>query len=293
VSRGVVWLNGRLRPAARAAVPAFDRGLLFGDGIYETVRAYGGRLFRAREHLDRLAHSAARLELRLPLPAGALAAAMAKVVAANRLGDARVRLVVTRGVGPEPDLGAIARSRPTVLAYATPYAGPPEAERLGGVRAILARTARNSRRALDPAIKSLNLLNSFLARREAARAGARDAVMLNPEGKVAEGVASNVFFVRRGVLCTPALRAGILEGITRGIVLDLAGRLGIPVREGLFRPAALLGAEEVFLTASTIELLPLAALGARRYPAARPVTRALQAAYRVTVADELGRPAGA
>ncbi|MEK7767937.1 MAG: aminotransferase class IV, partial [bacterium] len=144
------------------------------------------------------------------------------------------------------------------------------------------------RRALDPAIKSLNLLNSFLAKREAARAGARDAVLLNPDGFVAEGTASNVFFVRRGTLCTPALEAGILEGITRGIVLDLARRLGFRVREGLFRPAALLAAEEAFLTASTIELLPLAALGARRYPASRPVTRVLQSAYRVTVLDELG-----
>lgn len=279
-----VSLNGRLVPLSRARVSAFDRGLLFGDGIYETLRAYGGRLFRVRQHMERLERSARSLAMRLP---GGIARGMDRLLRANRLRDARLRVVVTRGRG-EPELMATAGLRPTVLMYAAPYEPPPPAAYRAGVRAVIAPVVRNDRRALNPAIKTSNLLNNFLAGLGARRAGAREAIMLNPAGYVAEAASANVFFVRRGWLCTPALETGILAGITRELVLDLARRLGIPVREGLFRPQALLGAEEAFVTASTIEILPIASLGSRRYPRVRPYTRALQVAYRVTVDDELG-----
>lgn len=282
-----VWLNGALVPLGAARIPAFDRGFLFGDGIYETVRAYGGRPFRLAEHLHRLALSARRLALRWPGGARPLVEGVRRVLAANGLGDARIRLVVTRGPGT-PDLGGIAAARrPTIFIYALPYVPPSPRAYRDGVQAIIPSVVRNDRRALDPAIKSLNLLNNLLATREARRAGAREAIMLNPQGFVAEAAAANVFFVRRGVLLTPALTVGILAGITRDLVIELAGRLGRPVREGRFRAADLLGAEEAFVTASTIEILPLASIGRRRLPRLRPVTRALMAAYRVTVEHEL------
>jgi branched-chain amino acid aminotransferase len=266
----------------------FDRGFLFGDGVYETVRTYATRPFRLAAHLDRLGLSAGRLGIRVP---PGIPAAVGAVLRANRLAGARVRIVLTRGSG-SIELADPGSTRPTVLVYAVPYSPPPESAYRDGVTAIIPAIVRNDRRALDPAIKSLNLLNAFLAVKEARRHGAREAIMLNTTGRVAEAAAANVFFVRRGVLCTPALESGILPGITRDLVLDLARRLGFPVKEAMFPPRDLGDAEEAFVTASTIEILPLARIGgrgyARRYPVSRPYTRALMTAYRVTVEDETG-----
>ena len=282
-----VYLNGRMLPMAQARVNVFDRGLLFGDGVYETARTYAGRPFRLKAHIERLRESARRLDIRVPFPDSVMERAVERTVSGNRLSSARVRIVLTRGRGG-PDLLEVRGLKPTLLVYAVPYAPPSREAYRNGVKAVISSVVRNGRRSLDPAIKSLNLLNNFLAGRAARQAGVREAVMLNPRGFVAEAVAANVFFVRRGVLCTPSLDAGILSGITRGIVLDLATRLGFPVREGLFRSRALLRAEEAFVTASTIEVLPIASIGPRHFPFLRPYTRALQEAYRVTVAAELG-----
>lgn len=286
-----VWLNGRLVPLSRARISVFDRGFLFGDGIYETLRAYDGRPFRTGAHLGRLAESARRLKMRIPVGREELLRGVGRVVSGNRLRDARVRIVVSRGSG-EPDLLSIRDSRPAVLIYAVPYSPPPPVAYRDGVRAIIPAVARNDRRSLDPAIKSCNLINNLLAALEARRARAREAIMLNPGGYVAEAASANVFFVSRGRLLTPALASGILAGITRALVINLARRLGFPVREGLFRLGALMRAEEVFVTASTIEILPVASIAAGRrrrvFPRCRPYTRALQEGYRVTVEDELG-----
>jgi branched-chain amino acid aminotransferase len=293
-----VWLNGSVTPLARARVPVFDRGLLFGDGVYETLRAYGGNPFRLHDHLERLALSARRLGFRLPggrtdrAASLWLARGVAAVLAANRLTDARIRLVVTRGSGALDLVDAGGATHPTALIYAAPYVPPPPAAYRDGVRSVIVPVVRNDRRGLDPAIKSLNLLNNYLAGRAAVAAGAREAIMLNPQGFVAEAASANVVFVRRRVVCTPSLATGILAGITREIVLDLARALGLSVREGFFRPSHLLGADEAFVTASTIEILPLARIGARVLPKFRPVTRSLMAAYRLTVSHEraAGRP---
>jgi len=286
-ARSRVWLNGRLVPAFRARVSVFDRGFLFGDGVYETMRAYAGRPFRLAQHLDRLGASAWRLDLRLPGGRRGAARAVRSVLAANRLGDARVRVTVTRGAGPA-ELGKTAPARPTMLAVAVPYSPPSPREYREGVGVILARTRRNPREALDPAIKSNNLINNMLAKMEAARAGARDAIFLNIAGHLAEGSTSNVFLVDGGVLMTPALSCGILPGVTRAAVIGLARRMGMVVREGRFTPHDLARADEVFLTASTVELLPVGRIGRRRLPAARPVTARLLAGYRALVARELG-----
>jgi branched-chain amino acid aminotransferase len=286
--RAAVWLDGRLVPLRRARVSVFDRGFLQGDGVYETIRAYRGRPFRLVEHLARLRASARAVGIALPGGVAPLGRAVAAVL--RRLGgaaDARVRITVTRGnAGPDP---APRRDpRPTRVVTAAPYTPPSPAEYARGVPAVVTRIRRNDRRAQDPAIKATSLLNTLLALREARRAGAREAILLAPDGRLAEAASANLFFVRGGTLHTPALESGILAGVTRALVLDLARRLGIPVREGRYRPTALLGADEAFVTASTIEILPLSSVGRRRFPPIRPVTRALREAYRVTVADELG-----
>ncbi len=282
-----VWLNGRLSGSAAARLPVFDRGFLFGDGVYETLRAYGGRPFRLAAHLDRLRRSAGRLGF-APPSGPVLTRAVSAVLTANRLTDARIRITVTRGTGSHATVTG--RERPNALVFAVPYVPPPPAAYRDGVTAILARTLRNDPRCVDPGIKATSLLNNMVAGFEARRAGADQAILLNRFGRVAEAAWGNVGWVRRGVVCTPALSEGILPGVTRALVLDLARRLGFPVREGAFGPAALRDADEAFVTASTIELLPLALLrGAgpvRRYPAARPVTRALRTAYRVMVEDD-------
>lgn len=286
-ARSRAWLNGRLVPASRARVSVFDRGFLFGDGVYETMRAYGGRPFRLAQHLDRLDHSARRLGLRIPGGRRRVARAVGAVLAASCLRDARVRVTVTRGAG-SADLGKTSGARPTMLAVAVPYSPPTAREYRDGVGVIVARTRRNPAESLDPGIKSNNLINNMLAKMEAARAGARDAIMLNTSGFVAEGSTSNVFLVSRGVLMTPALSCGILPGVTRAAVIGLARRMGIRVREGRFGPGELARADEVFLTASTVELLPVGRIGRRRFALARPVTERLLAGYRAMVARELG-----
>ncbi len=282
-----VWLNGRLADARKAGLPVFDRGFLFGDGVYETLRAYAGVPFRLAAHLDRLRASAGRLGF-APPPAPLLARAVRAVLAVNRLADARIRITVTRGTS---DHAAVTgRERPTTLVFAVPYTPPAPAEYRDGVTAIVTRTRRNDPRCVDPGIKATSLLNNLIAAREARAAGAAHAILLNARGRVAEAAWGNVAWVRRGTVYTPGLSEGILPGVTRALVLGLARRLGFPVREGAFAPRRLRDADEAFVTASTIELLPLATLRgagpARRYPAARPVTRALHTAYRVMVRDE-------
>ncbi len=282
-----VLVDGRITSLGRARLSVFDRGFLFGDGVYETLRVYSGRAFRIPQHLKRLANSTARLGFRAPASPVALAEALRRTIAANGFKQARARIVVTRGSG-KPELGAMSGLRPTLFIYVTPYVPPSPARYRDGVKVIVAGVLRNDRRALDPAIKSLNLANNLLAKREAQKRRADDAVFLNSAGCVTEAIAANVFFVKRGVLCTPALNTGILPGVTRQLVIELARRIGISVREGAYRLRSLMRADEIFLTASTIEVLPVGVLENRRLPAGRPVTRALQEAYRITVRHELG-----
>jgi len=284
---GRVWLDGRLVAAGSARVSAFDRGFLFGDGCYETFRAYGGKPFLLDGHLARLFNSAGRLGFRDMPPARVLSKAVFAVLKSNHLRDARIRIVVTRGEG-WPELRDLRTSNPTVLVYAFHYVPPSASILRDGARIILARTVRNDRRAADPAIKSTCLLNALTARREVDRTGVFEAVMVNPQGFLAEAVAANIFMVKSGILFTPSLSAGILPGITRDLVMSLARHAGIRVREGLFRPSALVGADEAFLTASTIEIVPVSFVGGCRLPLARPVTRRFQEAY----SREVGRRTG-
>lgn len=275
---GQVWLDGRLVAAGSARVSAFDRGFLFGDGCYETLRAYGGKPYLLDGHIGRLFLSAGRLGFRGMPSRASFTRAVRAVLKANSLRDARIRIVASRGEG-WPELRDLRVGRPTILIYSFHYVPLPASVMREGVRIILAGTVRNDRRASDPAIKSTCLLNSLTARREADRTGAFEAVMSNPQGFLAEASAANIFYVRRGVLFTPSLSTGILPGITRNLVIALARQAHIPVREGAYRSAELLGADEAFLTASTIEIVPVGVVGSKRLSSIRPVTRQLQDLY--------------
>jgi branched-chain amino acid aminotransferase len=281
-----IFLNGRLLPASGARVSVFDRGFLFGDGIYETFRSYAGRPFRMRDHIARLARSARRVSMQLPFPAGYLERAVARVLSANRLEDARIRIVVTRGKGI-PLLTPPPGERPTVLVYALPLPEKPDALS-PPVRTVFSRFGACAKRAPDPSAKTLCLLASVVARLDAHAAGAQDAIMLDCRGYITEAVSSNVFFVRGEEVCTPCGSCGILPGVTRAIVMRAASRLGLKVHEGRFKPAALLGSDEVFLTSSIAEIRPVSRVGSKRFACPGLVTRALGEAYRAGVRHELG-----
>jgi len=248
-----IFLNEGVVPEEEALISVYDHGFLYGDGVYETMRSYDGVVFMLARHLERLARSAALIRLALPSPSF-FAGAVRETLAANRLTEAYIRITVSRGkgaIGLDPDLCP----RPTFVVIAEPFRRYPEAWYQGGVKMIVAATRRNPADAVNPRIKSLNFLNNILAKIEAKEGGALEAVMLNEQGWIAEGTVSNVFFVRGGRLCTPSAEAGILDGITRELVIDLARGSGLEVGEGLFGVDDLLSADEVFFTNSVFSQL--------------------------------------
>lgn len=250
-----VYLNDRVVPESEACVSVFDHGFLYGDGIYETMRAYDGVVFMFDEHLSRLQRSASLIGLAIPKDMQDLQKAVYETMQANSLSDAYIRLSVSRGYGPiglDPDLC----KKPTLVIITNPFKSYPDSYYENGIGLIIAAVRRNHKEALNPQIKSLNFLNNILAKIEAKRVDAYEAIMLNSEGHLTEGTISNIFFVRDGVLCTPSVECGILDGITRSLVLDLAARKGIIINEGSFIPEDIYGASEVFLTNSTMEVMP-------------------------------------
>jgi len=216
-----IYLDGKLVDEHAAKVSVFDHGLLYGDGVFEGIRAYNGRVFKLKEHIDRLFYSAKAILLEIPMSPVELMQATVATIKANKLRDAYVRLVVTRGVG---NLGLNPRSckQPTVFIIAGKIQVYPEALYAKGMEIVTVPTVRNLHSALNPAIKSLNYLNNILAKIEANNAGVEEAVMLNSEGFVAECTADNLFILKHGELQTPPLSAGALYGITRGTVMELA-----------------------------------------------------------------------
>lgn len=258
----------------------FDRGLLYGDGIFETFRIYDGRPFHFDDHWRRLQRSARSIGMRLPRPSAWFRRHIGALLDANRLSNAIVRLTITRGVGPlglEPP-AAVA---PTIILFARPFAGYPAARYRRGLTVIIASIRRAPPSATPPHAKSLSYLGAILAKREALQRGADDAILLSLEGHVCEGTTSNLFFVRAGTLYTPSPETGLLEGITRQVVLELARRLKIPIRQGLFPQKTLLAADEVFLTNTSYEVMPVVRVEGHRIGTGRPgpVTRRLHDAF--------------
>lgn len=261
----MVSIDGRLYPPGRARVSVFDRGFLYGDSIYEVLRTYGGRLFEVQAHLARLRRSAQLIGLTLPLSVELLRARMEDAVRASRVAEAYVRLIVTRGEG-ELGLDPALAVDPHVIVIARALHRPPAEVYRDGVEVTVVDVRRNLRQAIDPAAKTGNYLNSVLALRAARARGGYEALMLDAQGRVTEGSSSNVFVVLAGKqgprLLTPPLQ-GILEGVTRGVVLDLARSLGLRAVEAQLLPKDLYGATELFLTSTIREIVPVVRVDGR------------------------------
>ncbi len=264
-----IFIDGKLVDEQKAKVSVFDHGLLYGDGVFEGIRAYHGRVFKLKEHIDRLFYSAKAILLEIPMSPAELMQATVATLKANKLRDGYVRLVVTRGVG---NLGLNPRScqQPTVFIIAGKIQIYPEALYVKGMEIVTVPTVRNLHSALNPAIKSLNYLNNILAKIEANNAGVEEAVMLNSEGFVAECTADNLFILKNGELLTPPLSAGALYGITRGTVMDLAAQAGLKVSEPNLTRFDLFNADECFLTGTGAEIMPVIKIDGRVIGGGKP-----------------------
>lgn len=276
-----VYLNDKFVPQEEAVVSVFDHGFLYGDGVYETLRAYRGRVFQLAEHLARLERSASRIQLHLPVSLERLTDLVRESLSRNQLQEAYLRITVSRGAG-EIGLDPALCKSPTLVIIAKPFQPYPESLYADGVSVIVAKTRRNLPEALPPQVKSLNFLNNILAKMEAKAAGAHEALMLNHQGELTEGTTSNMFVVQRGRVRTPAVECGILNGITRGLVLQLASELGIPSEETRLTVDDLLRADECFLTNTTQEVLPVTRVNGTMIGNGRPgeITRRLHASFR-------------
>ena len=292
---GAVYVNGRLTSEADAVVPVFDHGFLYGEGVYEVCRTYGGRVRLLARHLARLRASAALIALAVPFDDATLGARIEDTLTHAALTpwregipDAYVRVLLTRGVG-ELSYDPRACPTPSLVIIARPHTPPPSHVYEAGVRVALVDVERNRREALNPQIKSNNLLNNALAMQQALARGGFEAVMRNHEGHLAECSQSNLFVVSGGVVRTPPLGEGLLPGITRAFVLELCGALGIPAEQQILDDPDLFDADEAFLTSTTREIVPIVAVDARPIGAGKPgpITRRLLEAFRQRVATAM------
>jgi branched-chain amino acid aminotransferase len=272
-----IYINGKLFDKADAKVSVFDHGLLYGDGVFEGIRAYNGKVFRLREHLDRLYDCARAVLLEIPMSREQMADAVVQTLQVNNKPNGYIRLIVTRGVG---NLGLDPRkcAEPQVIIIVDDITLYPAEFYENGLEVITASTIRNHPNSVNPRIKSLNYLGSILARIEANRAGVQEAIMLNHNGEVAECTADNIFVVKKGEVRTPPPHAGILEGITRGTVLELARAANIPAREVSLTRHDVYAADECFLTGTAAEVVPVVKCDARLIGTGKPgpITRQLR-----------------
>ena len=283
-----VYLAGELVPESEAKISVFDHGLLYGDGIFEGIRVYGGRVFLHDAHIARLFESAKAIYLDIPLTPAEVKAAVERTVEANGVTDGYVRLVVTRGAG---SLGLDIRktANPRVIVIAADIALYPKELYETGLKLVTAGTIRNHPQALPARVKSLNYLNNVLAKIEGFASGAGEVLMLNHLGHVAECSGDNIFVVKNGVLKTPPVDAGILEGITRAAVLELAKRRGVDVREETLVRHDIYTADECFLTGSAAEVIAAISLDARTIGDGKPgaMTNDLLADFRALTRGEI------
>lgn len=276
-----VFIDGKYYGPDDARISVWDHGFLYGDGVFEGIRVYGGRIFRLEDHLRRFYESASTILLEVPYPFDELKEILVDACRRNELVDGYIRLVVSRGKG---DLGLDPRKckKATVVVIADKIKlYPPEAYETG-MRIIISSTRKNSPEAISPRVKSLNYLNNILAKIEANQVDAAEAVMLNGAGYVTECTSENIFIVKNGVLKTPAAHVGILEGITRQVVLEIARDLGIPTEEALLNSHDLFVADECFVTGTGAEMLPVVNVSGRTVGTGKPgdMTRRLLAAFR-------------
>ncbi|MBN2218607.1 MAG: branched-chain-amino-acid transaminase [Pirellulales bacterium] len=276
-----IHINGKLVDQADAKVSVYDHGFLYGDGVFEGIRSYGGRVFRLAEHLDRLWDSAKAIWLKIPYTKKEMTEAVEATLAANGIKDGYIRLVVTRGVGTL-GLDPNKCSNPQVIIIADKISLYPDELYEHGLEIITVATARNHPAALSPRIKSLNYLNNILAKIEGLQAGCIEALMLNHKGEVAECTGDNIFLVRGEVLLTPPTDAGILEGITRDVVIELARESGMEVRQAPLTRHDVYIADECFLTGTAAEVVPVVKVDSRPIGDGRPgpITRNIMGLFK-------------
>lgn len=271
-----VYIGGKLYEKADAKISVFDHGLLYGDGIFEGIRSYAGRVFRLGAHVDRLYDSARAIHLQIPMAKDEMARAVLETLAANKLVEAYIRLIVTRGAG---SLGLDPRKTtdPQVIIITDSISLYPPELYEHGLKIVTAGTMRNHPAALNPRVKSLNYLNSILAKIEGTNAGCLEALMLNHKGEVAECTGDNIFIVKRRELVTPSVDAGILEGITRDAVIELARKAGVTVVERTMDRHDVYTADECFLTGTAAEVIPVVECDGRPIGTGKPgpITRDL------------------
>ena len=283
-----VWLNGKLVPAEQATVSVFDHGLLYGDGVFEGIRVYGGRIFRCATHLRRLFESARAIRLTIGHSRDELTAAMRQTIAANGDGVGYIRLCATRGIGTL-GLNPLTCKSASVFIIADAITLYPQEMYDHGLAVITSSVVRNHPAALSPRIKSMNYLNNIMAKLDALDAGLMEAVMLNHQGHVAECTGDNIFIVRpwegAPTLITPPLHAGILEGVTMNVVIELARQRGIPVARMDLTKHDLYTADEMFLTGTAAEVIPVTQVDARPIGNGQPgpITRQLIQAFHALV----------
>jgi branched-chain amino acid aminotransferase len=275
-----VYINGKLVDKADAKISVYDHGLLYGDGVFEGIRVYAGKVFRLREHIDRLYESARHIKLEIPLSREQIAEAVTSTVKANAKKDGYIRLIVTRGAG---SLGLDPRKTtdPQIIVIVDDISLYPPELYEHGMEIVTAATIRSHPDALSPRVKSLNYLNNILAKMEGIQAGCVEALMLNHKGELAECTGDNVFLVKRGTLRTPPPEAGILEGVTRNAVMELARAAKIPVQEAALTRHDLFTADECFLTGTAAEVIPVVKCDGRVIGSGKPgpITRQLREAF--------------
>ncbi len=285
-----VWMNGKLIDKERAAVSVYDHGLLYGDGVFEGIRVYNGKIFQCDAHIDRLFASASAIRLKIPITREEITEAMERTVAANGIVDGYIRLVVTRGPGTL-GLNPFKCTSPVVFVIADQIAIYSPEMYENGLEVIIAKTRRISPEMLPPLVKSCNYLNNILAKIEAVDAGVPEAIMLNAAGQVAEATGDNVFIVSHGVVITPPIETGILNGITRKVTINLARQLDIPLIERAIEVDELYAADECFLTGTAAEIIAVRKVDGRviGQGKAGPITLKLMEAFRKFIRSECGR----
>jgi branched-chain amino acid aminotransferase len=285
-----IWLDGNLVDESEAKISVFDHGLLYGDGVFEGIRFYNGRIFRLEEHIRRLFDTSRAIVLNLPWTFEEICRFTCETVAANGLRDGYVRLVVTRGPG-ELGLSPYLCPKPSMFIIVTTIRLYPEEHYLNGLAIITCATRRPAPAALMPQVKSLNYLNNIMAKVEAIQANALEAVMLNEQGYVAECTGDNIFIVKNGTLLSPLISDGALDGITRSVMIELAAKLGIPFVERSLTRYDIFTADECFLTGTAAEVIPVTSLDRRTIGDGKPgtLTRRFLEAYHELV-NSTGTP---
>jgi branched-chain amino acid aminotransferase len=264
-----IWLDGELVEESEAKISVFDHGLLYGDGVFEGIRVYNGRVFRLEEHIRRLFDSAKAIVMTLPWTQEEVCRYTCQTVAANGLSDGYIRLVVTRGAG-ELGLNPYLCPKPSMFIIAATIKLYPEEHYQKGLAVVTCATRRSAPAALMPQVKSLNYLNNVMAKVEAIQANALEAVMLNEQGYVAECTGDNLFLIKNGTLLTPLISDGALDGITRAVIIELAAELGVPFQERSLTRYDIYTADECFLTGTAAEVIPVVSLDRRVIGSGQP-----------------------